>query len=242
MISVGFGTGTIQVDSQETGMSYKFHIRPLSGVLLLAALLVAPLVAAQESANAYDVVENATARVMAVVAEAGGYIDQGPERYYSELQVILDEVVDFPGFARGVMGPFASKSYYRSLNAEGRARLKDQVGRFTKEMQRGLVRTYGKGLLAFGGSRVEVQRPPVADEASSKASIVQLIYSGNDEPYVIHYQMRRNRDGAWKLRNLIVESINLGQVYRNQFQAAVRDAKGDLDAVIDGWSTADASG
>ncbi len=203
---------------------------------LTTLVLATPVSGQVESANAYDVVESATSRIMKVVELAPSYVDQDSARYYRELQAILDDVVDFSGFARGVMGPFASKGYYQSLDADGKAALREQASNFTKVMRIGLVRTYGKGLLAFGGSRVEVQRPPSTDAGSNKESIIQLIYSGGDEPYVIHYQMRRSKSGEWKLRNLIVESINLGQVYRNQFQAAARDASGNLDVVIANWS------
>ena len=63
-----------------------------------------------------------------------------------------------------------------------------------------------------------------------------MIYSEAIEPYVIEYQMRRGKKGEWRLRNLIVETINLGVIYRNQFQAAAKDAGGDLNVVIDNWS------
>ena len=150
--------------------------------------------------------------------------------------MILDEVVDFPGFAKGVMGSYATKSYYQSLSSEGQSQLREHVRSFTEEMRLGLVRTYGKGLLAFGGSRVEVLPTDAEEEKGNKVSVIQLIHGDADEPYQIYYQMRRGRSGDWRLRNLIVESINLGQVYRNQFQAAVRDNNGDLKAVIDNWT------
>ena len=54
--------------------------------------------------------------------------------------------------------------------------------------------------------------------------------------------MRRDKDGKWWLRNMIVETINLGVIYRNQFQAAARDADGNLDAVIDNWTTPEEGG
>ena len=70
-----------------------------------------------------------------------------------------------------------------------------------------------------------------------------MIYSDAPEPYVIKYQMRRGKkDGIWKLRNLIVEDINLGGVYRAQFQSAVRDNDGNLDAVIDNWINTEQEG
>ncbi|MEP5764804.1 MAG: ABC transporter substrate-binding protein [Halieaceae bacterium] len=200
---------------------------------------MAALTSASADNSAYDVVQLTTDRVMAVVDEANGYASEDPERYFQELQGVLDEVVDFAGFSRSVMGEYATKKRYKSLSPEGKKELRAQVTRFTEVMRVGLVRTYGKGLLAFGGSRVEVQQPEAGQGDAKKAVIKQLIFSDAPDPYVIEYQMRRSKDGSWKLRNLIVETINLGVIYRNQFQAAAKDASGDLNAVIDNWSTPD---
>ena len=197
--------------------------------------------AEQKPNDAYQLVEDATARVMAVVESASSDSEAQLEKYYGDLQAVLDDVVDFSGFARAVMGPFASREYYRSLDAAGKARLRAQVDSFTAKMRVGLVRTYGKGLLVFGGSRTEIRRPEGAGAEGNRATVLQYIYSDNPQPYEIRYQAHRNRKGQWKLRNLIVESINLGQIYRNQFQAAARDAGGDLDQVIDNWDIVDAS-
>jgi len=65
----------------------------------------------------------------------------------------------------------------------------------------------------------------------------QLVYSDRAQPYVVYYQMGRDSSGAWKLRNVIIESVNLGEIYRDQFQAAARDEDGDLDRVISNWTT-----
>lgn len=185
----------------------------------------------------YVVVQDTTQRVMAVVVAAAEYADQDPERYYREIHDILDPVIDFRGFARSVMGPYASSQRYRSLDEAGRALLRGQLDRFTEVMRKGLVRTYGKGLLAFGGSRIEVVQPPASETGNSRVSVRQLIYSEEVEPYVVLYQMGRSKSGNWMLRNVIIESVNLGEIYRNQFQAAARKNGGDLDHVIDNWIT-----
>jgi phospholipid transport system substrate-binding protein len=49
--------------------------------------------------------------------------------------------------------------------------------------------------------------------------------------------MGRNKAGDWKLRNIIIESVNLGEIYRSQFEASARKYEGDLDSVIDNWTT-----
>ena len=187
------------------------------------------------SMTAHDVVRDTSDRVMSVVTAAQDYADEDPERYYSEIQGILDPVVDFRGFARGVMGPYASSERYRSMDEAGRARLRAQLDRFTEVMRVGLVRTYGKGLLAFGGSQIEVSEAAPGEAEMSRVSVKQLVFSAGAEPYVLMYQMGKDKSGGWKLRNIIIESVNLGEIYRSQFEAAARKHDGDLDAVIDSW-------
>ena len=134
------------------------------------------------------------------------------------------------------MGPYATSDRYRSLDEAGRAQLRSQLDRFSEVMRTGMVRTYGKGLLAFSGSSIEISKPSLDEAQQSKVSVEQLIFSDDAQSYVVMYQMGRDKQGDWKLRNMIIESINLGEIYRNQFQSAARKENGDLDAVIDQWS------
>lgn len=216
-------------------MSFRVYVTWIAACCLLVSGAWA-----QQTENvptAYEVVQDTTVQVMAVVVEARSYVDAEPERYYQAVQAVLDPVIDFRGFARSVMGPYASSERYRSLDEAGRVQLRGQLDRFTEVMRLGLVRTYSKGLLAFGSSRIEVVQPPDDVVESSRVSVRQLIYSDEPEPYVMMYQMGRAKTGDWKLRNVIIESVNLGEIYRNQFQAAARKYDGDLDSVIDSWSS-----
>ncbi len=204
---------------------------------LLGLYLLATGVWAQEAeVTAHGVVNETTQLVMAVVVEATTYVDKDPDRYYRQVQDILDPVIDFRGFARSVMGPYASSERYRSLDEVGRARLRDELDRFTEVMRLGLVRTYGKGLLIYGGSRIEVFAAADEGPAQNRATVRQLVYNGQPEPYVLVYQMGRGKSGEWQLRNIIIEGVNLGEIYRNQFEASARKNDGDLDAVIDNWT------
>ena len=199
--------------------------------------MVAVATAAEDSGDrrsAAEALREITDDVLAVIDAAEGYVDDNPERYYEAVHEVLDPVVDYRGFARGVMGQYATSERYRSLDEAGRARLREQLGRFTGTMRRGLVRTYSKGLLAFGGSRVELDEER-SRQAGDRASLRQLIYSDESEPYVVNYTMARD-DGAWQIRNLIVEDVNLGRIYRSQFEAAARKYDGDLDKVIANWT------
>jgi phospholipid transport system substrate-binding protein len=192
-----------------------------------------------ETLTAGESLQKTTEEVLTVIEQAQDYVEQNPDRYYREVSEALDQAVDFRGFARGVMGQYASSERYRSLDEAGREKLRDQLDRFTAAMREGLVRTYSKGLLAFGGSRVELdeERSTGSDDPdASRATLRQLIYGdGGGTPYVVVYQMARDSDGRWLMRNLIVEDVNLGQIYRSQFEAAARKFDGDLDKVIADW-------
>ncbi len=205
--------------------------------ILLAALwvVVASATAYAEERGPYEVVSDTTTRVTKVIEEARSYVDQDPERFYDEVETILGEVVDFPSFARGVMGKYGSKRYYDSLSDAEKAKFRERVERFTQTFRDRLIRTYAKGLLAFDGNRIEVL--PLSENADLEGSvnIEQHIYGNSPQPYVIFYKLKEGRDG-WKLRNVSIEGVNLGKTYQSQFSSAVRRYNGDIDQVIDNWT------
>jgi phospholipid transport system substrate-binding protein len=207
-------------------------------VFWLLASMTAPQALAQDDA-AYNLVQDTTVRIMEVVVAADEYVETDPERYYQQVQGLLDPLIDFRAFARKVMGPYGSSERYRSLNEAERGQLRDQLDRFTEAMRSSLVRTYSKGLLAFGSSRIELLPPdePAEGETSpTRISLQQLVYADRALPYEVLYQMGQGKSGGWKLLNVIIESVNLGEVYRDQFLASAREQDGNLDAVIDNWA------
>ncbi len=185
------------------------------------------------------VIEAATAAVMAVVLEAPEYVDEDPQRYYAAIGAELDKFVDFRGFARGVMGDYASKRGYSRLDKAGQNMLRQQLNDFTVVIRKNLIETYAKGLLAFGGSRLELTETDVSPGSVRVASVTQLVYGDQSRVYTVRYQMGQYADGRWMLRNIIIENINLGEIYQSQFEAAAKAADGDLDRVITDWNVAD---
>ena len=186
--------------------------------------------------EAAEVISDVTAQVMTVVAEANTYFDEDPDRYYREIDDALAGLVDWRGFATAVMGEYFSRG--RAMDQAGRANLKRQRDDFARTLREGLIRSYAKGLLAFGGARMEVQGVEASPQSARVASVTQLVYGEAERVYTIRYQMGQYKDGAWRLRNLIIETINLGEIYRNQFSALARDADDDLDSVIAQWNEA----
>ena len=217
---------------------------PANSAGRLARLLVVILASVTVWAQAQDtpqakagpahVITEVTEQVMRVVAEADMYFDEDPDRYYREIDSALAVVVDWRGFATAVMGEYYSRG--RSMDSDGRANLKRQRDEFAQTLREGLIRSYAKGLLAFGGAEMVVKGVEASPQSARIASVTQLVYGEADRVYTIRYQMGQYKDGSWRLRNLIIETINLGEIYRNQFVALAKDANEDLDLVIAQWN------
>lgn len=187
---------------------------------------------------AHRLVESTTNDLIELIEQARAYVDDDQPRFYRALGELLRQYVDFESFSRAVMGKYASTKRFASLSPEEKRQLEMQVDRFNEVFTGALINTYGKGLLVFEGERIEVLLPSADDEAYAsrgKARIKQLIYGDRVEPYVIYYSLRKNSDDAWRIRNMIIESSNLGKIYRNQFDNAYKVYDGDIDRVVENW-------
>ncbi|MCL5426993.1 MAG: ABC transporter substrate-binding protein [Gammaproteobacteria bacterium] len=155
----------------------------------------------------------------------------GREDYYannlSELEALvdsnLDQVADFRYIGASVMG-----SYFRNATPEQRSRFAD-VFRQT------LIDTYTRGLVTFDYDELRVLDAQQAQRHDDQASVAMEVVANNGQVYPVSYSLRLS-DGEWRVVNVIVNGINLGLTFRNQFDQAMRDNNRDYDAVINGWS------
>ena len=185
---------------------------------------------------AHQMVEAMTDDLLLLIEAAQRYSAGDKQRFFVELDDLLRPVIDFKSFSRAVMGRHASAKKMAMLSSEEQQRLMNQIERFSGVFSVSLIQTYGKGLLAFEGQKIEVVIPTDVNPLATKARVKQLIYGDRQQPYEIQYSLRKDSQGQWKLRNMIVESINLGKIYRNQFDSAVDVYEGNIDKVIDNWS------
>ena len=211
----------------------------LQKILFCAVFLtaVSNVKAADALPEPYQLVQQTTEQVLAIIRDGKGYYDKEPAKFNRQIETVLDKVVDFDSFARGVMGPYAGQQRYQALKTEQeKAAFRARIQQFSDQFKQGLIETYAKGLLKFDGQKIETLPPRKGDDvASGNVAVLQNIYGAADKPYVIQYTMKRNREGVWKLHNVIIEGINLGQTYRSQFAAAADQYRGDLDKVVANW-------
>lgn len=155
----------------------------------------------------------------------------GREDYYAnnlnELEALvdssLDQVADFRYIGASVMG-----NYFRNASPEQRSRFAD-VFRQT------LIDTYTRGLVTFDYDELRVLDSQQAQRYDDQASVAMEVVANNGQVYPVSYSLRLS-GGEWRVVNVIVNGINLGLTFRNQFDQAMRDNNRDYDAVINGWS------
>lgn len=183
----------------------------------------------------YDIVLATTDKIVVEIEQSRAGYQQHPEEFHQRIDHILSGITDFYSFSRSVMGVYASKSAMAQLSGEQQVRLEQNIQRFSQRFKQGLIETYAKGLMKFSGEKIEVLKPRESKLRPSKL-ITQRIYGDRTDPYKLQYKFRKNKSGEWKLRNLTIETVNLGKVFREQFASEVRRLDGDIDAVIDNWA------
>ena len=81
-----------------------------------------------------------------------------------------------------------------------------------------------------------VFKPYKAGTDTQKAQVNVDVHGDGGQVFPVTFQMQMDKAGKWKVRNLILNGINLGLTFRNQFSSAVESNRGSLDKAIAGWT------
>ncbi len=187
---------------------------------LLAACVFLPLgaAAAQEPKA---LVEQVTRELM-VIAKTHNTSGSKEEVFFSEVEKVLDEVVDFRFIARNVMG----RDSFNKATPEQRQK-------FAEVFKGGLIRSYAKGIAGYANSEIKVVGATVNPQDASRAVVRQEVsYEG--ALHQLSYTMRLQGE-QWKVVNVVLNGVNLGQSFSSQFSAAIRKEGGNIDKVIANW-------
>lgn len=189
---------------------------------VLILLCFMPLGAiAQDAPDPHETVKEATDKLLNKLAEVKPLYESDREAFYREVEDSLAPFVDFEGFARGVMA-----KYYRRASDVQRAQ-------FVEKFQNELIRTYSNALVEFDNQKVEVE--PLSEAPNDGRATVDIkVYGKDGSIYPVSYTLALI-DGNWKLRNVVVDGINIGLQFRSQFSNYMQKYRNDIDKVIDNW-------
>lgn len=191
-----------------------------NGLFICLAAMSLPLLAAPA---AHEVVQQTTTTLLADLKANKEQYRTDPGAFYDALNSILGPVVDVDGISRGVM----TVRYSRQASPE-------QMQRFQENFKRSLMQFYGNALLEYNNQDIRVL-PVSGQQDPERTSVNMEIKDGKGTVYPLSYTMV-SLDGSWKMRNVIINGINVGKLFRDQFAQAMQDNRNDLDKVIDNWT------
>lgn len=197
--------------------------RLLFAMFAFTALLGAmfPLTAEARVSDPGKLIKNVSEDVLDMVRDARE-MEDGEAYLKNNLQDYLDPYIDFDTFSQGVLG-----KYRKQVSAENKEA-------FASDFKETLVKLYAKSMLAF-----EVKEIAIAEIINPRPGMAQVtmhITSREDASFKAQYSLRKNDKGEWKVLNMILDGVNLGLTYRNQFYSAVESNDGDVSAAINNWS------
>jgi len=188
-------------------------------VLLAALPLMANAVAAP---SAHDIVQDTTTRLLADLAANKEKYKQSPSEFYDALNGIVGPVVDADGISRSIM----TVKYSRKATPA-------QMQTFQENFKRSLMQFYGNALLEYNNQGITVS--PAKDESGDRTSVDMSVKGNNGAVYPVSYTLEKI-NGEWKVRNVIINGINIGKLFRDQFADAMQRNGNDLQKTIDGWA------
>lgn len=191
--------------------------RSFAFLALISMMLMAQISYAAEKPN--DFVQRISTELTTRLVKERAEYKKDPQLLFTIVQENIEPYVDFNSFARGVMGQF-----YRQATDKQRAD-------FTATFKQSLIRTYANGLGAYENQKFVV-KPFTAGDDPKKAQVDMDIQTNSGTMIPVTYQMVLDAQGQWRVRNLILNGINLGLTFRNQFASTVEANRGNLDKAI----------
>lgn len=188
---------------------------------LLVLLAVLPLFT-QAAASPHQVIQQTTDKLLADLKANKDRYRQDPAAFYDALNEILGPVVDAEGISRSIM----TVKYSRGATPE-------QMARFQENFKRSLMQFYGNALLEYNNQQIRVL-PPSGKQDDKRTSVAMEVVGRQGEVYPVSYTMVNQ--GEWRVRNVIINGINIGKLFRDQFADSMQKNGGDLDKTIDGWA------
>ena len=170
----------------------------------------------------YIFIDENAQKMVRVLTEDSSLFETDRVLYENKIKEIFEPMIDFRRVAASVMG----KKYYLLATKEERAE-------FVLIFRDSLLDTYAETLAQWGDSTITTEFPKNNEELSKNVEVRQILDTGTSK-YPISYKLRKSKDG-WKIVNIIINGVNLGLTFRNQFQALAVSHNENISDTLRNW-------
>ena len=176
--------------------------------------------------NPYNFIDSNAQKMVIVLKENKSLFLEDRKLYEQKIKEIFEPMIDFRRVAATVMG----KKYYLASSKEQRAE-------FVVIFKDSLLDTYAETLAQWENQTITTIFPKnmeIQTNNLKNIEVQQTLNTGSSK-YPISYKLRKNKDNSWSIVNIIVNGVNLGLTFRNQFQALAIKNNGNIESTLDGW-------
>ena len=170
------------------------------------------------ASNPHQFIDSQAQEMVSIIRNNQELYAEDPELFKDKINEVFEPMVDFRRVGASVMG----KKYY--LAASSSQRLK-----FIQSFKTSLLDTYSSTLAQWGDQKIITIFPETSEFKKTEDVQQNLITSSNIYP--ITYKVRKDKNGNWLIINIIVNGVNLGLTFRNQFQALAKEHDENLSLI-----------
>ena len=178
-------------------------------------------IASDENENAFNFINENAVYFLTIIKTEGSKYDEKPDEFKEKLKNIWEPMVDVSLVSRLIL----SKAY--------RTATEEQILLFQTRTKKLLLDTYITALLEFEDYELETSRK--IKENKNKTLEVEINFFSASDSFKAKFTLYKNKQGELKIINIIIDGINLGLTFRNQFQDNLKNENYDLDKAIETW-------
>ena len=191
--------------------------------ILILFFILFMAVSTQSEENPYIFIDSNAQKMVEVLTADADLFDTNREEYEDKIKIIFEPMIDFRRVSASVMG----KKYYLMATPEQRSN-------FVNIFKDSLLDTYAETLAQWGDSTISTNFPDkLHEDGVLNIEVKQTLDTGTSK-YPISYKLRKSSEG-WKIVNIIINGVNLGLTFRNQFQALAKSHDENIEATLENW-------
>jgi phospholipid transport system substrate-binding protein len=185
-------------------------------------LLLSLQLHSDKNSEIYSFIDDNAQYFLTVIKEEGSNFEDNPDEFKEKLKNIWEPMVDVQLVSRLILN-----KAYKSASQE-------QIYRFQERTKKLLLDTYVSTLLEF--KDYEIFTNANIKTNKNKTFEIEIKFdSSSSYSFITKFTVYRNKGGELKIINIIIDGINLGLTFRNQFQGVLKKEGNNLDKAIESW-------
>ena len=192
--------------------------------LLFLFTLLSFQISSDINRNPFELIDAKSQEMVVILTTENNLFISNPKQFKNKIKNIFEPLIDFNRVSASVMG----KKYY--LSATQQERLE-----FIEVFKISLLDTYAETLSQWGDAEI-ITDFSYDERKNNIVSVKQDLITTNNI-YPIIYKLREYKNGTYKIVNIIINGINLGQTFHNQFQALAIEKNENISLIKSEWKS-----